>query len=172
MVQLLFPLHVIVEPAPSDAVQLLPPPHVTVLLVPVSRAQSLVPVQVDVQLEPQVPSHVDCPAQLLVHPVPHVRSQVFFVSQLNVALSGGGTAVPPSPPSAPPLAVAPSVQVPPALHVHVLAEHSQSPVHEGLGISAPELPPQPAETAQPNPIARMPAVAATRDRRSSLIGSP
>jgi hypothetical protein len=176
IVQVLLPVHARVEPAPSDAVQLLPPPQVTVLLVPVASWHVLVPVHVDVQFDPQLPSHVDWPAQLLVQPVPHERSQVFFVWQLNVALSGGALDEPPSPPSVPPpsalavpLALPPKEHLPPALQSQVSPEQMQSPVHDGLGIAAPSLLPQPAARLKPEPIATSAHAVITKDNRRSFM---
>ena len=144
IVQLLLPVHPIVEPVSSVTLHALPPPQLTVLLVPVDNVHVLVPVQLEVQFEPQLPTQFDWPAQLLVHPVPQVRLQVFFVWQSNVTLSGGAVPVPPSPPSTvAPVVAPPRVQTPPVLHVHVAPLQSQSPVQLGLGMLAPSLLPQP-----------------------------
>jgi hypothetical protein len=113
----LLPLHVTLPPLPVDSVHVLPP------------------AQVDVHEEPQLPAHCDCPAQLVVQPVPQLTLQSFFDWQSNVAPFGGGVAlVPPSPPAAPP-----SVQLPPAEHVHVEPLHEHGPLHSGeLFDDAPE----------------------------------
>ena len=148
IVQLLLPVHPIVEPVSSVTLHALPPPQLTVLLVPVDSVHVLVPVPRDVQFEPQLPSQFDWPEQLLVHPVPQVRSQVFLVWQLNVTPSGGAT--PPPPPSAvAPVVAPPKAHVPPALHVHVGPLQSQSPVQLGLGMLAPSLLPQPTAAMPP-----------------------
>jgi hypothetical protein len=135
---------------------LLPPPHVTVLLFPVWRVQPLVPVHVAVQFELQLPTHSDCPPHVVLQPVPHVELHVFFESQLYVTLFGAPASAPLSEAV---LGADPKVQVPPALQVHVLPEHSQSPVHaaccdEG---GASELPPHAvALRAIPNASPRKP----------------
>ncbi len=149
----LLPVHVTVDPLPSETLQSLPPPHVTVLFVPVVRLQVLVPLHVEVQFDAQVPTHVDWPEQSVVQPVPHEELHVFFVWQSKVALSGGATLL--EPPSAPPsapvaLALPPKAQVPPVLQVHVAPEQSQSPVHDGLGtVAFPLLPPHPVAATEP-----------------------
>lgn len=177
MAQVLLPVHVSVEPVPSEMLQSLPPPQVTVLFVPVVRLQVLVPSQVDVQFEEHVPAHVDLPAQSVVQPVPHVESHMFMVLQSNVTLLGGAAAppleplappsAPASPPAALPLATPPNEQVPPALHVHVVPEQSQAPVQDGLGMAAASLLPQPVAAPAPMaPAAETPsATKASENRR-------
>ena len=80
--QVLFPVHVTVDPVSTFTLQLLPPPHVTVLLVPVESAQLLVPSHVVVQLARQLPWHVDFPAHDVVQPVPQIELQLFLEEQV------------------------------------------------------------------------------------------
>jgi len=175
---LLLPVHVSVEPPPSEMLQSLPPPQVTELFVPVVRLHVLVPLQVEVQFDWQLPEQVDCPAQSVVQPVPHVESQVFLVWQSKVTLFGGAAPlVPPSAPaSAPvalPLAAPPKEHVPPVLHVHVAPEHWQSPEHEGLAMSAlPLSPPQPAAALPPTaPIVDTPSATKVNESRRFVMPS-
>lgn len=169
MVQLLLPSQVTFEPVSSVTAQVLPPEHDTVLLVPVSSVHWLVPAQLDVQFEPHDPSHTDWPPHFEVQPVPQLRSHVFFDSQLNVALSGGGAAVPPSPPSAPsalPLPDPPNTQLPPALHSQADPVQMQSPVQSGLAPLGSSLP-QPTEPAErETPTTSAPSETASHDARS------
>jgi hypothetical protein len=121
--QVLSPVQLRVEFAPSATLQELPPPHVTVLFAPASSEQLLVPSHVEVQFEPQLPAQEDWPAQLVVHPVPHVTSHVFLTAQLYATLFATA-------PASPPLPVAvPNVHVPPLLHEHVFPAHVQAPEH-------------------------------------------
>lgn len=91
-----------------------------------------------------------------MQPVPQLALQLFFESQWYVTLFGCVELAPPSP-VAPPSAVvagaSPNVQVPPALHVHSVVVHEQSPVHEGAPLCTlcPLLLPHPADsdTARP-----------------------
>jgi hypothetical protein len=146
IVQLLLPVHATVEPVSTVTSHVLPPPHVTVLLVPVDTVQLLVPSQVVVQFELQLPTQVDWPSHVVVHPVPHVELHSFFESQLYVTPFGAlpaSASTPPSPPSAVALIAPPKLHLPPALQVHVLPVHVQSPVHSAFEpTSTALLPPQ------------------------------
>jgi hypothetical protein len=122
----LLPWHVTLPPEPTLTLHVLVPPQVTLPPAPVPSVHVLPPVHVEVQPAPQLPEHVDCPAQLVVQPVPQLTLQSFLDSQLNVALSGGGT-----PASAPPSPDPPSVQVPPEAHEQVEPLQVQAPLQGG-----------------------------------------
>jgi hypothetical protein len=116
MVQLVSPVQLVFEPAPTVTVASAPPPIVIELSGPASIAHSVVPVHVEVQSAAQFSLQVEPPAQASVHPVPQFALHVFLLEQSYVAL----LTMPPSPPSP---ASPPKSHTAPGAQLHTLPSH-------------------------------------------------